>query len=194
MSTRALQRKRSRALRAALGARGRKQASHAICRQLRASLIYRRARHIAFHWPLAEEVDLRELLGAALREGKRCYLPVMRRDGRLRFVRFRAGTTLMRAAHGIMEPASRRPRDQLPPTLLSLVFVPLLAFDRHGTRIGSGGGFYDRTFAFKSGDAQRLPRLVGVAFACQEVTRLSREAWDVPLACVATDRELIRCA
>jgi 5-formyltetrahydrofolate cyclo-ligase len=192
MITRSSLRQSSRARRAALGVRTRRDASRAICRRLRASLLFRSSRHIAFYWPLGDEVDLRELLGGALRDGKCCYLPVMRSDGRLRFARYRAGSMLQSGTHGIMQPRLLR-REQLPPRLLTLVLVPMLAFDRNGTRLGAGGGFYDRTFAFKRGHPSGSPRLAGIAFACQEVDALPREAWDVPLSCVVTEKELILC-
>ena len=192
MNARSTLRKRSRALRSALGARVRRDASLAICRRLRASPLFCAARHIGFYWPLGEEVDLRDLLGVALRRRKRCYLPVMRADGRLWFVRYRPGTELLNSRHGIVEPRYS-PRDALAPERLGVVFVPLLAFDRHGMRLGTGGGFYDRSFAFKRTSNNANPKLVGVGFACQEAEALAREAWDVPLAWVATEKELIRC-
>ena len=67
------------------------------------------------------------------------------------------------------------------PTLekLDCVFIPGVVFDRHGYRIGYGGGYYDRF----------LPRLapstllVGVAYAWQVVERIPRDAYDEPPPC-----------
>lgn len=171
----------------------RRAASHAICRRLHRSAHYWGARHIAFYWPMGTEVDLRELLGAALHEGKRCYLPVMRPGRRLWFVRYRRGDVLAPNRHGILEPPRLRARDTLPAALLDLVCVPLAGFDRSGTRLGWGGGYYDRSFAFLLGMRSK-PRLVGVAFACQELAPIGRAAWDVPLVGVVTEREELRCA
>ena len=41
----------------------------------------------------------------------------------------------------ILEPLNG---DVIPPEMLDLIFVPLLAFDRKGFRVGYGRGFYDR--------------------------------------------------
>ena len=65
-----------------------------------------------------------------------------------------------------------------PPALgarwLDIVFLPLVGFDRFGVRLGTGGGFYDRAFAFRHGRASwRAPRLVGLAYAFQEVERIA---------------------
>lgn len=188
MSVRANLRKHCLAARAALAARQRAAASFEICRRVRNSPCYLRARHLALYWPTGPEPDLRELLGAALREGKRCYLPVMRPGRRLWFVRYRAGDPLERNGYGICEPRYRA-RDVLAPAFLDLVCVPLAGFDRRGTRLGLGGGYYDRSFAFKLRGSYGKPLLLGVAFACQELPLIPREVWDVPLAGVITERE-----
>ena len=55
-----------------------------------------------------------------------------------------------------------------------------------------GGGFYDRSFAFlRAPDWQGpRPRLLGLAYAFQQVEFLARQAWDVPLAAAATEQAL----
>ena len=190
MSLRAELRKHCRVARAALGARQRAAASLAICRGVRNSPHYLRARHLAVYWPVGPEPDLRELLGAALRDGKRCYLPVMRPGRRLRFVRYRAGDPLETNGYGIPEPRYRA-RDVLAPAFLDLVCVPLAGFDRSGTRLGMGGGYYDRSFSFLRGTPGK-PRLVGVGFACQELEHIERAAWDIPLVGMITEKEELR--
>lgn len=192
MSSRALLRKQCIAARESLSASERRQAALQITRRLRASSLYWGAEHIAFFWPVGAEVDLRELMWSALRHGKRCYLPLMRPGGRLWFLRYREHTRLEVNRYGIPEPRYRA-RDAMAPERLDLVFVPLLGFDRLGTRLGMGGGFYDRAFAFKRHAEGTAPKLVGVAYACQEIAALPAEAWDVPLSSVATERELIDC-
>ena len=76
--------------------------------------------------------------------------------------------------------------------MLDLVLVPLVGFDGAGNRLGMGGGFYDRSFAFLGQRRWRRPRLVGVAFDLQRVDRLPRRAWDVPLDAVASERGCYR--
>jgi len=76
---------------------------------------------------------------------------------------------------------------------LDIVLVPLLAFDRQGNRIGMGGGFYDRAFAFcKAPSSINRPLLVGLAHHFQEQEQLKPEKWDIPLDTVLTDQELIK--
>ncbi len=65
--------------------------------------------------------------------------------------------------------------------------MPLVGFDQFKNRIGMGGGFYDRTLSFKKRQQNyKNPKLVGLAFDCQEVAKLNAEPWDVPLDAVVT--------
>jgi 5-formyltetrahydrofolate cyclo-ligase len=64
-----------------------------------------------------------------------------------------------------------------------MVIMPLLGFDAAGTRLGYGGGHYDRTLA----TLEPAPRLVGVAFAAQELAHIPRAPHDRPLDAVVTE-------
>lgn len=92
---------------------------------------------------------------------------------------------------GILEP-DRHWGDTRDARALDWVLLPLLAFDRRGNRLGMGGGFYDRSLAFRRSRRHwRRPRLIGVAHAIQEHPGLPRQPWDVPLDAILTERELI---
>ena len=64
--------------------------------------------------------------------------------------------------------------------------APLVGFDRHGARLGSGGGYYDRWLSRPR--IAHKPRYLGYAYALQQVERLPRDDWDVPLDAVITER------
>jgi 5-formyltetrahydrofolate cyclo-ligase len=67
-----------------------------------------------------------------------------------------------------------------------LMLVPLAAFDGRGHRIGYGAGYYDRAIARL--DAKGLaPRLIGIAFDCQEVARVPDEPHDVVMREILTE-------
>ncbi len=61
--------------------------------------------------------------------------------------------------------------------------MPLLACDTHGTRIGMGGGYYDRTLA----SAPQRPYRLGIAHDFQLIhANLPRENWDQPVDALLT--------
>ena len=69
---------------------------------------------------------------------------------------------------------------------MALVAMPLVGFDANGTRLGMGGGWYDRSFAFRR-EAPAPPWLVGVGFDLQRVDALDAQAWDVRADVICTE-------
>ena len=147
---------------------------------------------VAGYWAVRGELPLHMLLAGPRPAFVYC-LPVLQEGRSLRFGPWRFGDPLVQNRYGIPEP-DLAPSSCLAPAELDLVLLPLTGFDRRGNRLGSGAGYYDRSFAFLAGEERPArPLLVGVAYAFQEVEALDAQAWDVPLDYVATDRELIRC-
>ena len=70
---------------------------------------------------------------------------------------------------------------------LDLVFMPLVAFDRSGNRLGMGRGYYDRALAGLADS----PLRVGLGHRFQELPLLEPSEWDVPLHIVVTPDEVI---
>jgi len=190
MSARATLRRRCRERRAAMEPQARAHASLEIVRRLGDSPAFRAARRIALYWPVADEADVRGVLTLAASARQQCYLPVMCAGRTLSFLAYRSGEALVANGFGVPEPR-RSPGGELAAALLDLVCVPLLGFDRAGNRLGQGGGYYDRSFAFTAAQPAAKPLLVGIAFACQELGPIDREPWDVPLDAVVTERELV---
>lgn len=181
-----------RALRARRGQTSRAErraASAALTQRLSNLPAFQRAGCIAAYWPADGEINPLPALRWAYAAGKACYLPVLcpQRDGHLHFAPWWPGAPLRRNRFGIVEPIAPR-RHWLAPRMLDLVLLPLVAFDGAGNRLGMGGGYYDRSFAFRRRAAVRRPGLIGVGFDWQRVDRLPRRAWDVPLDAVLTER------
>jgi 5-formyltetrahydrofolate cyclo-ligase len=148
---------------------------------------------VGLYASLREELDTAPLIALARRRGCRIYLPVISRQRasrRMRFVEMSATGRLNRL--GIAEPHGRA----LPGVrFLDIVFVPLVGFDVRGVRLGMGGGYYDRAFAFRRlRKVWHAPRLVGLAYAFQQLPSIERAPHDVLLDAVATEQGIIRCS
>lgn len=180
-------RRQLRAARRALTPAEQRAAARGLLRQLRHWLPLLRAQHVAFYLPNDGEIDARALAALLQQRGKTCYLPRLYLDGsnRIVFLRYRDGDRLVRNHLGIPEPSLRQ--RALPAWALQVVLMPLVGFDRAGNRLGMGGGFYDRTFAFRR--QRHTPRLVGLAHSVQEVPSLAVQNWDIPLDVIVTERE-----
>jgi 5-formyltetrahydrofolate cyclo-ligase len=71
---------------------------------------------------------------------------------------------------------------------VDIVFVPGLAFDRKGLRLGRGKGYYDRFLASLDGSSPR-PVRCGIAFAEQFVEEVPIESHDRPVDVLFTPLE-----
>lgn len=163
--------------------------SQKVLRQATRYLPFRHSRRIAFYIAVRGEMDPAPLLRLALRTGKSAFLPILReRPSRgLWFAPFTARTGSSNNRFGIPEPNYSHSKLAMPWSL-DLVFVPLVAFDREGHRLGMGGGYYDRTFAFKANRSHlKGPTLVGLAHEFQMQSELPVMPWDIPLDAVITE-------
>ncbi|MCM0613390.1 5-formyltetrahydrofolate cyclo-ligase [Marinobacter sediminum] len=152
-----------------------------------------RARHIAIYLPNDGEIDPHLYMDIARRKGVQFYLPVLHpiHPGKLVFSPYFDGVELKANRFGIPEPAFSKGLKR-PVWALDAVLFPLVGFDENGGRLGMGGGFYDRTFAFSRLRPGLAPKLIGLAHDFQKMKALPIEPWDVPLHSVVTDRYCYR--
>ncbi|GBE10841.1 putative 5-formyltetrahydrofolate cyclo-ligase [bacterium BMS3Abin12] len=186
-------RREMRRKRRALDAASRAAIAERIARRLAGSDWFLRSRRVAAYLAVDGELDPAPLLHRARALHKTVYLPVLDPlQDRLWFAPYRPGDALVHNRFGIPEPAAGGER-RVAPWALDLVLAPLVAFDPGGGRLGMGGGFYDRTFAYlRARSRWRKPRLLGMAYGFQEVAALPHRPWDIRLQGCATERALYR--
>ena len=132
---------------------------------------------VAGYFPMKEEVSTLPALSRAAAMGKTTALPAFAdRDSRMTF---RAGDPVDPGPWGILQPAG-----EAPTVSPDLVFIPLIAIDGAGNRIGMGKGHYDRALpGLRSAGAT----LVGVGWEFQLLEEpLDPDPWDVPLDAFAS--------
>lgn len=143
---------------------------------------------VAGYWAVRGELPLHALLAPA--PPFTYCLPVLTPERSLKFSPWKFGQDVTPNGFGIPEPTDA---ERLEPGAMDVVLLPLVAFDRRGTRLGSGAGYYDRSFEFLRDRVRpSKPLLVGVAYGFQEMEHLPEQPWDVPLDYIATEGELIR--
>lgn len=150
-----------------------------------------RPKRIALFLAQDGELATQDLIQTLWKRHHQVYLPVIEpKTGHLKFARYTSGTRLIPNRFNIDEPVIQGARDLLKAPQLDLIIMPLVGFDLEGRRLGMGGGFYDKTLAFKLKQPTRKPRLIGWAHACQQVKGLRSQAWDVPLDVLVTEKGL----
>lgn len=175
-----------RARRRALSPFAQRRAAIRLAQQVEQLPWFIRAQTLAFYRAADGEIDPLPLMRLAWARGKRTFLPRLRRDRSLMFVEYRRGMPLRANRFGIPEPYGSK---SISLQQLDVVCVPLVGFDRGGGRLGMGGGFYDHTFVRRG---VNQPKLIGLAHSIQEHAALPRDAWDIALSGVVTEREWVR--
>lgn len=168
-------------------------ASQGFAKQLHTSGLLLRAQHVALYIGNDGELNPWPLLPELLAQKKRCYLPFVhpRQPGLMHFVSTDQSTPMRRNRYGIEEPALNN--GAIKAQFLSLVLMPLVAFDLAGNRLGMGGGYYDRAFSVEHWPyLSRHTKLVGVAHEFQKHEELPSASWDVPLDAVLTESACYR--
>jgi len=169
------------------------EASQLIAQKILSSDIFLKSQYIAAYLPTEGEVDPSPIIQAIWSCGKKCYLPYLHplKKKELWFLEYQLEDPLILNRFGIKEPLFKADR-LIPAWALHLVLQPLVAVDNQGNRLGRGGGFYDRSFAFlKTEICGRGPNLVGLAYEFQRVSQLKPQSWDLGLKAVATEKNYI---
>ena len=142
--------------------------------QLERHPLYRQAEHVLTYLAFGTELDLAGLTG------KHFYATRTLGNGILRVHELTG--RLGRHPYGFDEPSADNP--EAPLTRLELALVPGLAFDRSGTRLGYGKGFYDRLLA----DVPPGVPVVGVVPEGLIAGSLPRAPHDVPMTHLLSER------
>ncbi len=171
------------------------QSSHAtglanqVCRQQS----FLNSNRIACYLANDGEIDPHYIIQTACKLRKRVFLPVLSPfQSKLYFAPFDTGMEMHLNRFGILEPACS-PVNWVRAWQLDLILLPLVAFDEKGNRLGMGGGFYDRSLAYRHTRTHLLrPRLIGLAHELQREQELVTNSWDIPLDMIATEERVIQ--
>jgi 5-formyltetrahydrofolate cyclo-ligase len=139
-------------------------------------------------WPMRSEVDVRPLMFALRENGARLCLPAILDKTTMVFRELVRGAALVDMGFGTAGPGEEA--ETLDPEIM---LVPLAAFDARGHRIGYGAGYYDRAIERLTNNGH-APRLIGIAFDCQQVPEVPDEPHDVIIPEILTESGLRRFA
>jgi 5-formyltetrahydrofolate cyclo-ligase len=144
-------------------------------------------RSVAIYSPIQNEVETAEIRDHALATGKHVFYPRYAAENALELVEIGSITELNIGRFGILEPTgdsrlSRQNQEEL------VVFVPGVAFDLRGNRLGRGKGWYDRLIE-KLGQAT----FVALAYDFQIVDEVPAEEWDQRVHYLITERRIVDC-
>lgn len=135
---------------------------------------------VAGYNPIGSEVNCIEILKYSFSKGALISLPFVNKKKFIEFREWKEGDDLEFDHSNILAPSNKNI------LIPDIILIPLLCFDLKGTRLGMGGGIYDRTLPFFD-----LSDKFGLAFSGQQANHIYREDHDFPVDGVITEKEVI---
>lgn len=168
------------------------RSSAAITRRLVAMPEYQRAALVLGYMCFGTEYASRDWVQRALEDGKQLILPKVDSVGKqLQLYRVHdLDGQMQQGRWGIAEPVPERCERLIGLNAVEFALLPGVAFARDGSRLGYGGGYYDKLLA----RMERRPILVAAAFALQLVDAIPQEHTDMKIGQIVTEQELITCS
>jgi 5-formyltetrahydrofolate cyclo-ligase len=169
----------------------------AIEKRLFALDLFREAKCILFYVSFRSEVNTRKCLGDVIKSGKKLVLPAVDMVNRtIKLYETRALLELTPGYMGILEPEDRDDR-KVSLRGIDLVIIPGVGFDLRGTRLGYGGGYYDRLLSYESKRLAKVKRhitTIALAFEEQIGREIPSEPHDIKVDMMVTEKRVIRCS
>ena len=166
-------------------------AGEAISNRLAGWSSWRSSLVVALFATLPGEVDTQPLIELARRDGKQILFPRIHARGTIEFAVVEEAASLQPGRYGVLEPDLQCPTLQL--DAHTIVFVPGIAFDRAGGRLGRGAGYYDRVIAGCEESAGR-PRFIGAGFDKQVIEAVPMNSRDMRMDGIVTETGLFEVA
>ena len=136
--------------------------------------------HIYLSNSLNNEVETDEVIKLLFKKNKRVYVPKIMGEN-LIHIEINKNTSYSENQFSVREPSSANTSD---PKIFDVVFIPLLAYDKSGERVGYGGGYYDRFLL----NTKKNVLKVGLSFYEPVEKILNVEEHDIKLDYVITPK------
>lgn len=164
-----------------------KRKSAAIASKLFNLNFFKEAKTVMFYCSMPNEVDTKSMIEKALGLGKRVFLPCTNEKSKtLKALEYNATSDVLeKGTYGIYQP-KRNVKKRSTVKHFDIVFVPAIAFDESGYRVGFGHGYYDRFLKTSS-----FTLSVGLAYAFQIVKTVPKEYFDVPVNILLTEEKVV---
>ena len=148
---------------------------------------FEKSRVVASFISIKSEISTISLNKFIRESGKTLCLPVItnNKEEALIFKEYREGVDLVASKFGVMEPLNSK--SYLP----EIIFVPCLAYDKCGFRLGYGGGYYDKTISYFHAIKHSF-LTVGLAYDNQKIDRVLHDHLDQRLDYILTEKQLYK--
>ncbi|MNO59865.1 5-formyltetrahydrofolate cyclo-ligase family protein [compost metagenome] len=177
----------------------RKELSFLVCKHASEWLETKDIASLMAYVSFRSELDTNALITQAWKDKRRVLLPrVIPASGAMSVHMVHAWSDLEPGAYGIHEPiVSGKDSQEIEVTALpDVVFVPGLAFDLQGGRLGYGRGYYDRlraSWETEAYTAAKPPIWIGLAYGMQLVPKVPMDEHDAFMDMLITENGIVHC-
>ncbi len=163
--------------------------SLAIFNTLKKTDYYKNANNIMIYVTLGNEVITEPIIHDLMSKGKKVFVPLtVPKTKALIASELKDFEKDLEIGHfGVREPTKEATRP-VEPSILDLIIVPGVAFDRKGYRVGYGAGYYDRFLLRISEKA----RTIALAFHMQLIDKVPVDDHDIAVEHIITEKEFIK--
>jgi 5-formyltetrahydrofolate cyclo-ligase len=159
-------------------------ASQKIQKKLFSLLPVQQAKTIGLYLSKGSEVNTLPLVQSLLKKKKKIALPkVSKRSHQIHFHEIHSLQDCHLGLFDILEPNAKNKK--VPIHQMDLIFVPGIAFDREGHRLGYGGGFYDRFLA-----SAKKQLLIGLTYEKTFIPKIPTQKQDVQVHAIVTEKKV----
>jgi 5-formyltetrahydrofolate cyclo-ligase len=150
--------------------------------------IYKKSKIVMFYLSCGSEVITDFMINSAIGVGKTITVPAVEKSiaGKMHAMKIFKLENACQTVYGVRQPEIK-PDNIIEKNSIDLIFVPGLAFDVFGYRIGYGKGYYDRWLENVS-----LEKIVGLAYDFQIINRLPIKKQDLPVGIIVTEKRIIQ--
>lgn len=150
--------------------------------------VYLKAKTVMFYLSYGSEVVTDAMIASAIEEEKTVVVPAIENpgDGDMCAVKLSRLEDAYQSVYGIRQPEIHQ-EDTVEKDAIDLIFVPGIAFDYEGFRIGYGKGYFDRWLK------GILPeKTIGVAYDFQITEKMPAGKYDLPVGMIITEKRIIQ--
>ena len=145
------------------------------------------SRIVASFISIKSEISTKFINNFIEKSGKVLCLPIIEKldSNKLNFKEFKEGDVLLEGKFGVKEPQGEK--KYLP----DILFIPCLAFDKFGYRLGYGGGYYDKTISYFKLRNHSFTS-IGLAYDDQKIENVPHDKFDQKLNYILTEKRLYK--
>ena len=142
---------------------------------------------VSIFQPYNNEIDTNNLITVLFSKKISISLPCIDEDSnQMIFRELKEGEELVKGKYGILEPS-----DKNKVIIPSVLFIPLLAFDDNGNRLGYGGGYYDK-YIEELENNENVSIKIGVGYSFQKINEVPNNSMDKKLNWILTEKYLYK--